>query len=153
MCPACAGREEKRRGQVERLQQLAARHASHGVRQEQGRQTDQEELTDTRLHRLFDQADTNKDGVVTKEEVVALAKKLDADGGPGGDRRGPGGPGGRGPGGRGPGGPAGFGGPPQPGQILPTFLQEELKLTADQKKQLEKLQKEVDSGLARILTD
>src|SRR5438552_410807 len=78
-----------------------------------------DEVTDTRLHRLFDQADTNKDGVVTKEELMALAKKLDADeperggrGGPGG--RGAGGPGGPGgPGGRG--GPGGCGGPRRAG--------------------------------------
>jgi hypothetical protein len=91
-------------------------------------------------------------------------------GGPGGDGppgrggRGPGGPGGpdggdppgpgrRGPGGPGRGGPAGFGGPPQPGQILPSFLQDQLNLTADQKKQLEDLQKEVDGKLGKILTD
>jgi len=30
------------------------------------------ELTDTRLHALFDRADTNKDGVVTREELEAL---------------------------------------------------------------------------------
>src|SRR5205823_1652153 len=108
----------------------------------------------------------NKDGVVTKEELMALAEKLEADAGPGGDRggpggRGPGGPGGPGgfgpgpggPGGRGPGGPGGFGGPPQPGQILPSFLQEQLKLTAEQKKQLDELQKEADDKLAKILTD
>src|SRR5262249_44677607 len=121
----------------------------------------------------FDQADANKDGVVTREELIALAEKLEADFGPGGDRGpgGPGGPGGRGPGGPGgpggfgpgpggPGGPGGrgpggfgFGGPPQPGQILPPFLQEQLKLTAEQKKQLDELQKETDDKLAKILTD
>src|SRR3954462_12835893 len=68
-----------------------------------------DEITDERLLRLFDQADTNKDGVVTKEELMALAEKLEADAGPGGDRGGPGGPGGRGPGGPG-GGPGGPGG-------------------------------------------
>src|SRR5258708_2177614 len=81
-----------------------------------------DEVTDTRLHRLFEQADTNKDGVVTKEELIALAAKLDAEAGqePGGGRggpggRGPGGPGG--PGGQGPGGPDGPGarGPGGPG--------------------------------------
>jgi Spy/CpxP family protein refolding chaperone len=56
-------------------------------------------------------------------------------------------------GGFGPGGPGGIGGPPQPGQIMPTFLQDQLKLTADQKKQLEELQKEVDSKLEKILTE
>jgi len=166
-----------------------------------------DEVTDVRLHALFDRADTNKDGVVTKEELMALAAKLEADmgqdggrggfGGPGGrgpggpGGRGPGGPGGRGPGGRGPGapdgpggrgpggpgepgdrgpggpgepgqgapggpggrGPGGFGGPPQPGQIMPSFLRERLELTAEQQKQLEQLQKEVDSKLGKILTD
>src|SRR5437868_12439751 len=53
-----------------------------------------EEVTDTRLHRLFDQADTNKDGVVTREELMALAAKMDAEFGQGG-------PGGKGPGGKG----------------------------------------------------
>ena len=115
-----------------------------------------DEVTDKRLHRLFDQADKNKDGVVTKEELIALAKELDEESGPAGNRGGPGGPGGRGPGGpggRGPGGPGGFGGPPQPGQVMPAFLQDRLGLTADQKKQMEELQKDVDARLAKILTD
>jgi EF hand len=34
-----------------------------------------EELTDTRLHALFDRADTNKDGIVTREELEALFTK------------------------------------------------------------------------------
>jgi hypothetical protein len=121
-----------------------------------------DEVTDERLHRLFDMADANKDGIVTKEELAALAAKLEDeygrgggfDGGPGG--RGPGGPRGRGPGGPGgPGrdGPGGFGGPPQPGQVLPPFLQESLKLSAEQKKQIEELQKDIDGRLAKILTD
>jgi len=145
-----------------------------------------DEVTDPRLLRLFDQADANKDGVVTKEELMALAEKLDADipqgggrggpggpggggpGGPGGGGPGgPGGPGGGGPGGGGPGGPGGpggggpggpggrggFGPPPQPGQIMPAFMQEELKLTDDQKKKFEELQKEVDAKMEKILTD
>ena len=119
-----------------------------------------DEITDERLQRLFDQADANKDGVVTKEELMALAAKLDAEVGPRGrgpDDRGPGdrGPGGPpgGPGDRGPGGPGGFGPPPRPGQILPGFIQNALKLTDDQKKQLDDLQKEVDAKLDKILTD
>src|SRR5207248_6635492 len=76
-----------------------------------------DEITDTRLLRLFDRADADKDGVVTKEELTALATALAAEqppnrGGPGGGF-GPGGPGGRGPG-----GPGGGGGPPQPGPGL-----------------------------------
>jgi hypothetical protein len=128
-----------------------------------------EEVTDERLHRLFDRADADKDGTVTKEELTALtARELagrDGPGGPGGGPGGPGGPGGRGrggpgfPGGRGgPGGPGGFGrggfgGPPQPGQVLPPFLRETLNLTAEQQKQVEELQKDVDARLDKILTD
>jgi hypothetical protein len=58
-----------------------------------------------------------------------------------------------GPGGFGPGGPGGFGGLPQPGQVLSPALQGALRLTAEQKKQLEELQKEVDGKLGKILTD
>ncbi len=61
----------------------------------------------------------------------------------------PEGPPGPPPGGFGPGGP---GGPPQPGQIIPGFMQEQLKLTDAQKKKLDELQKEVDARLAKILT-
>src|SRR4029077_18277841 len=68
-----------------------------------------DEITDERLLRLFDQADTNHDGVVTKEELAALAAKMTAyepRGGPGGrPGGGPGGAGGRGGPGGGPGSP------------------------------------------------
>src|SRR5262245_35506233 len=111
------------------------------------------EVTDPRLHRLFDMADTNKDGIVTREELMALAAKLDAEFGPGGgfgDKGGKGfadkGPKGftdKGPKGK---GPKGFG-PPRPGQILPQFLADMLDLTPDQSKQLDMLQREVDSRL------
>jgi hypothetical protein len=123
-----------------------------------------DDVTDTRLLRLFDMADVKKEGVVTKDQLMALAAKLDDEYGQGGGGRG--GPGGDGPGGPGggPGGPGGgrggrggpgggFGGPPQPGQLLPTFLQEQMNLTADQKKQLEALQKEFDAKLDKLLTD
>jgi len=136
-----------------------------------------EMITDPRLHRLFDQADANKDGIVTKEELMALAAKLQAEQGdrpagpgargPGGDR--PAGPGARGPGGDrpgpggdGPGGPGrgpGGGGPMArgpgggPGMVLGPFFQNMLKLTEEQKKQVADLQKEVDDKLAKILTD
>ncbi|HEV3417322.1 MAG TPA: hypothetical protein VG056_10925 [Pirellulales bacterium] len=118
-----------------------------------------QDITDDRLLRLFDRIDAKHEATVTKEQLVAFATKLAEDDNDG-DRRGPGGPGG-GPGGPGGdrggrgGGPGGrFGGwPPRPGQILPDFLQERLNLTADQKKQVEALQKEVDAKLAKILTD
>jgi hypothetical protein len=124
-----------------------------------------DEITDRRLLRLFDEADANKDGIVTKEELMALAAKKEADsgsndrGGPdesdGPGAGGPGGPRDSGPGrgGNGPGGPRGRGGPPQPGQILSGRLQDSLKLTDDQKAQLAALQKEVDEKLAKILTE
>jgi Spy/CpxP family protein refolding chaperone len=45
------------------------------------------------------------------------------------------------------------GGPPQAGGIfLPAPLQEQLKLTDEQKKNLDKLQKDVDAEIAKILT-
>jgi outer membrane protein assembly factor BamB len=71
-------------------------------------------------------------------------------GGPGGGGGGPGGPGGGGPG-RGRSG--GFGAMPQPGQILPQFLQDRLSLSDKQKKQLVELQKDVDAKLEKNLTD
>jgi hypothetical protein len=47
----------------------------------------------------------------------------------------------------------GRGRPPRPGEVLPGFLQDELQLTARQRAQLEQLQQDVDSRLAKILTD
>ena len=78
------------------------------------------EVTDERLHRLFDRADADKDGTVTKAELTALATKDAANfAGPSGFGP-PGGPGGFGP----PGGPGGpMMGPPRPGEILPAFMQ------------------------------
>lgn len=124
------------------------------------------EITDSRLQALFQRADANNDGVVTKEELTAQLTKDatssprgGAGGGPGGPNgpggRGPAGPGGDGPGGpppddRGPGG-RGPGGP-QPGQILPAFLQDELNLTDAQRRDIQELQKDVDARLAKILT-
>jgi hypothetical protein len=123
-----------------------------------------DEVTDPRLLRLFDRADSNKDGVVTREELTALAKEIAAEETQGGGQGGfgPGDKGGFGPpgkGGFGKGGKGGFGkggfgfGPPQPGQILAPFLRDMLKLTEDQKKQLDTLQNEVDAKLSKILTD
>jgi hypothetical protein len=66
---------------------------------------------------------------------------------------------GKGPGGKGPDkgkGPAGFGGGPpgrpQPGQILPPFLQDMLKLTDAQKEKVGKLQKDISGKLDKILS-
>lgn len=105
-----------------------------------------DEITDQRLLRMFERADADKDGIVTKEELTALAVRMteEADGPRGGFGPPSGPPGGRGPG--------GFGAPPPPGQLLPPFLQERLKLTAEQKKRLDELQKEIDNKLGKILT-
>jgi hypothetical protein len=73
--------------------------------------------------------------------------------GPGGPGEGFGGPGKFGPpdkGGKGK-GPAGKGS--APGQIMPSFLQDMLQLTVEQKQQVDALQTEVTSKLARILND
>jgi hypothetical protein len=112
------------------------------------------EVTDARLKRLFDQADGDKDGLVTRSELNALmARERASARGTGG---GPGGFGGPGGGGRmgfgGPGGRGGFGGPPRPGQILPGMFRQQLSLSADQEKEVDALQKEVDGKLAKILT-
>jgi len=47
----------------------------------------------------------------------------------------------------------GFGQRTQPGQIMSTFMQEQLKLNDDQKKQVAELQKEVDAKIEKLLTD
>jgi Spy/CpxP family protein refolding chaperone len=63
------------------------------------------------------------------------------------------------PGGFGPGGGGGFGpgfgpgGGGQPGTILSTRTQDQLKLTDEQKKKLEELQKDLDSKLEKLLTE
>lgn len=108
------------------------------------------EVTDERLIRLFDHADADKDGTVTRAELAALVAAEPA-------RRG--GPGGFGPGGFGPGGfgPPPGGGPPgggfRPGEILPPMFQSRLNLSAEQKTQIEALQKDVDARLEKILND
>jgi CubicO group peptidase (beta-lactamase class C family) len=108
------------------------------------------ELTDERLQRLFDRADADHDGVVTKQELTALAAREPA-GGRGGFG-GPGGPGGfGGPGGRG--GPGGFRMGPRPGEILPAMFRDRLELTAEQSKQVDALQKDVDARLEKILNE
>jgi Spy/CpxP family protein refolding chaperone len=66
-------------------------------------------------------------------------------GGPGGGF--PGGPGGFG------GGFGGFGGGTTPGTVLSPNTQELLKLTDDQKKELERIQKDVDAQLDKLLTE
>ncbi len=121
---------------------------------------EKDEMTDQRMQRLFERADANKDGVVTKEELTAFAVRVTSESGrraasgpPGAPPGGPGGPPGGFPGGVGGPPSRGFGPPFAPGQLLPPFLQERLKLTDEQKKQLDELQKEVQGKLDKILTE
>jgi hypothetical protein len=102
-----------------------------------------EEVSDRRLHRLFDRADADRDGAVSKEELSALAAKEPAN-----DRGGP--PGFGGPGG-GPGGPPR--GMPRPGEVLSAMFRQGLGLTAEQTTRLDELQADVDARLEKILTD
>ncbi len=81
------------------------------------------------------------DKVLVTTAITENQRKPQAGGGFGGGP--PAGAGGR---------PGGFS-PPPPGQLLPPFVQERLNLSAEQKKQLEELQKKVDAVLAKTLTD
>lgn len=115
------------------------------------------DLIDPRLHDLFDRADADKNGVVTRAELEKLYASEKLEGGGFGDKKGKDGFGGdkKGKDGFGKGKDGGFfpkGGPPQPGQILQPFQQDALKLTEDQRAKLADLQKDVDSKLDQILT-
>jgi hypothetical protein len=105
------------------------------------------EITDERLLRLFDRADADKDGTVTNAELTALATR-EAPSNRGGFQGGPGGRGGPG----GPGGPR-MGGGGRPGEVLGVMLQQRLRLTPEQRTQVEALQKDVDARLEKILTE
>ncbi|QDV24679.1 EF-hand domain-containing protein [Aureliella helgolandensis] len=119
------------------------------------------------MAQLFELADANKDGMLTKAELQsamqAQAGRPMGRGGPGfqgppprasqdplgaageyGGPRGPGSPGDE------HGGPGGA--PPRPGEILPSFVIDSLDLTEQQKARLAALQKTVDKKLASILT-
>src|SRR5262249_43518726 len=77
--------------------------------------------------------------------VTVASSPQDQRGRPGGGRPGGGRPGrGR---------PGGFGGPTAPDKLLPPNVENQLRLTDEQKKQLEALQKEADAQLAKILTE
>ncbi len=100
------------------------------------------ELKDPRFQALFGQADANHDGALTPAELTAFFQRRNAAGGQQGFQ----GPGGPGPDGR----PSGA--RRRPGQILPGFMQDALKLSDQQKKQIAQLQAVVDARLAKILT-
>src|SRR5262249_18170624 len=89
-----------------------------------------------RMQGLIEKGDTNKDGALDKDEIKKLATDLARDGGfPGFGAGGP--PFGR----------------PQPGTILPPLLRTQLKLTAEQEKQVADLEKETRTKLMKILTE
>ncbi|QDS90194.1 hypothetical protein EC9_44010 [Rosistilla ulvae] len=114
------------------------------------------------IGQLFDRADTNRDGSVTKQELSVAMQAMQSM--RGGQRRGnpQGGPGGPPP-------QAGFGGgemtqqppgqeghhgpPSRPGQVIPDFVIQSLGLSDRQTKQLTALQSTVDKRLAAILSD
>ena len=98
------------------------------------------EVTDVRFQQMLKQADADNNGAVTREELMAA---MHSQGG------GPQGGGGSGGGGQGGGGHAS---PPRPGEILPSFVQDQLQLTEAQRQQLATLQAQVDAQLAQILT-
>lgn len=113
-----------------------------------------DEVTDPRLKRLFDVADADKDGKLSKDELTALfAKEGPSLFGtpPEGFPKGP--PAGFPKGGPGMMPPGMMVGPPQPGQVMPPFLRDLLKMSDEQKKQLDELQKDVDAKLGKILND
>jgi Spy/CpxP family protein refolding chaperone len=117
-----------------------------------------------RMQHLVDMGDTNKDGALDREELKALAARLNREdrgpgrgpGGPGGPGRGPGGPGGPG---RGPGGPGGPGGPFPPGALQQAL--DDLKLTGESKDKAQRLvdanrettRKLLDQGRADLLAE
>lgn len=117
-----------------------------------------DEVADTRLYDMMNEADRNQDGQVTTTELnnyfsVQLGLRPSADSEP---RAETGRPPGAGPGAgspMGPGGPRGPAGMPRPGMILPDFMVDRLQLSEDQAIDLKRLQDEVDRRLKEILTE
>ncbi|TWU23258.1 hypothetical protein Pla52o_27940 [Novipirellula galeiformis] len=127
-----------------------------------------------RMSQIFDMADANGDGQLSKAELTAAMNTPLGGNQRGGGPQGRGGPppgldNGQGPMQRGPGehgrpggpggqdGQGGHGGPggppPRPGQVLPDFVAQSLNLTERQQRQLAALQADVDKRLAGLLTD
>jgi hypothetical protein len=104
------------------------------------------------MQQLIEQGDTNKDGALDKDEIKALATKLQRDGLPPGFD-GPGGPGGRGPGGRGgpggPGGPRGPGGPGGPGGLERAV--DDLKLSDKKKEKADAVLKAHQESVRKLM--
>ncbi|WP_372719995.1 EF-hand domain-containing protein [Novipirellula sp.] len=109
------------------------------------------------ISQIFDQADANRDGCLSKQELYLAMQTMQAN-----NQRGRGGPP---PQNNAYGAPAGremdrqppagehAGPPPSPGQVLPDFIVESLELTDRQTRQLNALQSDVTKRLAGILTD
>jgi hypothetical protein len=80
------------RGKTETVDEFIAKMMAFDANKDG--QLSKDEMTDTRLHALFDRAETNKDGFVTREELAALFAKESLPAG--GEFGGPGGPKGKG---------------------------------------------------------
>lgn len=121
-----------------------------------------DELSDERLSRIFEQADTDKDGLVTKDELKKLLETRFSGAGRPREKKDDNEPSTKGNPAKkeapeakskeGFGGPRGGFRPPRPGEILPSFLQEMLQMTEAQQKDLATIQKEVDAKLEKLLT-
>ncbi len=90
-----------------------------------------EEIGEGPMQRIFERADADGDGFLTREELTTMFSQ----------RRG----------GQQPGQRPGMGF--QPGQVLPPFLADRLELTDDQREKLRALQEEVQEKLNAILTE
>ncbi len=89
------------------------------------------EVQDPRLQGMMSVADVDADGVVTQDELrnmftQQMAQQGEFRGGPGG--------------------------PPHSGELMPSFIQDELELTEEQRSRLAELQKAVDKKIQGILT-
>ena len=100
------------------------------------------EVVDPRIQQMLAPADVNRDGLVTLAELntaMALAggSSMSAQ-----------------PSGRPPGRGQGINGPPpgRPGEVLPSFVQNQLQLSASQRQQVAALQARVDAELKKILS-
>ncbi|EMI20268.1 EF hand domain protein, partial [Rhodopirellula maiorica SM1] len=108
------------------------------------------------ISQIFDQADTNRDGCLSKQELYLAMQSQQANnqrgrGGPPPQNDAYGAPAGREANRPHPEGEHG-GPPPSPGQVLPDFIVQSLDLTERQTRQLNALQSDVTKRLAGILT-
>lgn len=107
-----------------------------------------DEVGEGRMQGIFDRADADSDGFLTKEELKEMFSRR-----PGGDRPGPGREGDR-PGprpGMGPGPGMGMG--PGPGMMMMPFVMERLELSEEQRRELRALHEETQKKMMGILNE